>query len=325
MIAPRVRGKTIVIAGATSGIGLATARLAARHGARLLLVARNADALARTAAELGENARWIAADVADDQQVRAIEAEAEKRFGGFDAWIHAAGVGLFAPVLATRERDHRRIFDVNLWGTLHCTRMAIDHLREKGGAIVVVSSVLGDRAMPWQGALAAAEHARKAWCDSLRMELRHDRIPVEITVLQPGGIDTPFARRAAAPPGLRPAVPPRLYHPDVVARAALRCVGGTRRDLVLGDTGPVLLEKLAPSLGDRLLAALVSRKLARMRPEPPTTGALYAPLPHERATRGTPPRRVLRHSLRAALAIHEGPALLAAAAVVATFAFARRT
>jgi len=315
-------GQTLVITGATSGFGLSIARLAARRGARLLLVARSGPSLARVAATLGAEATWVAADVADPEQVRAIEARAVERFGGFGGWIHAAGVGLHAPVLRTAEADHRRLFEVNFWGTLHCVRLAANHLRHKGGAIVVVSSILGDRALPWQGALSAAEHARKAWCDALRMELRHDRIPVRITVLQPGGFDTPFSRRSATPKGRRATVPPPLYHPDVLARVALRCLRSPHRDLVLGDSSPVALEKFAPRLGDRLLAAVVGR---RLRTAEADDGALYVPHPPEGVVRARPRRPVLRHSLRAALALHRLPVLLAATSAAGAALLARRT
>ncbi len=316
----------LVVTGATSGIGLATARLAVHRGARVLLVSRDEDQLRNLAWSLdrrGTNVGWIRADVSARTEVQAIAARATQLFGGADGWIHCAGAGLYAPALATDLHDHRRLFDVNLWGTLHCVRTAVEQMREHGGSVVVISSVLADRAVPWQGATAASEHARKAWCDALRMELRHDRIPVRITVLQVGGIDTPFVRHAAASFGLRPALPTPLYHPSVVARAALHCVRAPRRDFVLGDVGLVAIEKIAPRLGDRLLERRATRKLGRTQPTAPDAGLLHEPLPREGLLRGTPHRRVFRHSLRAALGLHRSAVALAAVGLAGA-AFARQ-
>jgi len=190
----KLRDQTIVITGASSGIGLVTARSAARHGARVVLNARNEEALKQIVAEmrsLGGLASYVVGDVAILDDVKRIADEAVQTFGGFDTWVNNAGVSIYGRVLDQSLDDHRRLFETNYWGMVHGSMVACNYLRERGGALINVGSVLSDRAIPVQGTYSASKHAMKGYTDALRMELEKEGIPISVTLVKPSAIDIP--------------------------------------------------------------------------------------------------------------------------------------
>ncbi|WP_135465694.1 SDR family oxidoreductase [Crenalkalicoccus roseus] len=277
--------QVIVITGASSGIGLATARLAAARGARLVLVSRNGEALREIVEELrgrGGEAIHVVADVADRTALEAAARRADEAFGGLDSWVNNAGVSIYGTLEQTPVEDHRRLFETNYWGVVNGSLIAVRELRRRGGgAIVNVGSVLSDRAMILQGAYSASKHAVRAFTDALRMELERDGAPVSVTLVKPSSIETPFqehARNLLGSQGVR--VPPPAYDPRLVARAILHACEHPRRELVVGFGGHAiaLAGQLAPRITDLVMEAIGQAAQTTDRaPSPARADNLRAP------------------------------------------------
>jgi NAD(P)-dependent dehydrogenase (short-subunit alcohol dehydrogenase family) len=233
----KLDSQVVVITGATSGIGLATARLAMQRGARLVLTARNEDALARLQRELteaGGRVATVTADVADEADVRKVFDTALGAFGGFDTWVNNAAVAVYGRIEDVAMEDCRRLFETDFWGVVHGCRIALPHLKKQGGALINVGSVLSDRAFPLQGMYSAAKHAVKGFTDALRMELEVDRAPVSVTLIKPGSIDTPYTMHAKNYMQQEPNLPPPVSAPALVAEAILRAAEKPMRDVFVG-------------------------------------------------------------------------------------------
>lgn len=250
----------IVITGASSGIGLVTARMAAKRGARVVLNARNEEALRVLSDEInagGGQACHVAGDVGRFEAVQNIADEAIRRFGGFDTWVNNAGVSIYGPVLDQSLEDQRRLFETNYWGVVHGSIVACAHLRERGGALINIGSVLSDVAIPIQGTYCATKHAVKGYTDALRMELEGEGAPISVTLIKPSSIDTPYLHHAKNLMAVEPQNPPPVYAPETVAEAILHCAENQERDLYVGGGGKMLAEAghHAPRLTDKLLEA----------------------------------------------------------------------
>jgi short-subunit dehydrogenase len=253
--------QVVVITGATSGIGLSTARAAAQRGASLVLAARNEQALKTICEDLthkGAKVAYVVADVGVEADVGRIADEAVARFGGFDTWVNNAGVSIFGMTTDTPLEDQRRLFDTNYWGVVYGSLAAVAHFRsrEGGGALINVGSVLGDMALPQRGAYCASKHAVKGFTNALRMELMEQRAPVSLTLIKPSAVDTPFKDHARNLTGAPVRSPPPVYATPLVAQAILYAAEHRVRELTVGSGGLLLtvMGLLAPLATEPLLA-----------------------------------------------------------------------
>lgn len=257
-----VSEQVIVITGASSGIGLATAKLAARRGAKVVLNARTREALAQAVDEIkyaGGDAVFVEADVSEAEDFDKIAAVAIDRFGRIDTWVNNAGVGIWGMIDEVSEADMRQLFETNFWGVVHGSQTAAKYLRESGGAIVNVGSVTSDRAFPVQGIYSASKHAVKGFTDALRMELEHEGAPISVTLIKPASIGTPMAQHVKDLHSAEPKFPPPVYAPEEVARTILHAAEYPVRDAFIGSGARTMsiLAGLAPRLLDWVSATLL--------------------------------------------------------------------
>ena len=256
----KLADQVVVITGASSGIGLVAARLAARRGARLVLNARNGEALRAVADEInsrGGQAIHVAGDVGNIDDMQRLGDAAISKFGRVDTWVNNAGVSIYGPVLEQSLEDQQRLFQTNYWGVVNGSRVACKHMRDSGGALINVGSVLSDRAIPIQGTYCASKHAVKGYTDALRMELEEAGVPISVTLIKPSAIDTPYRQHAKNLLPVEPLNPPPVYAPETVAKAILHCAEHPQRDVFVGGGGAALAESghHAPGLTDKIMEA----------------------------------------------------------------------
>lgn len=271
--------QVIVVTGASSGIGLATARMAAERGAKVVLVARSGEVLAAEQARIesrGGQAIHVVADVGSRAALQEVADRAVATFGGFDTWVNAAGVTMYGTLAEVSEEDSERLMRTNFWGTVNGSLVALGHLRARGGSLVNVGSVASDVAFPLQGMYVASKHAVKGFTNALRMELLQEGVPVSISLIKPASIDTPIPQRARNYMDAEPTLPPPLYRPEEVAEAILHAAVHPRRDIYVGSAAAAIssFEALAPGLYDLIAPAISYFEGRKEKPRDPQ-GAIY--------------------------------------------------
>ena len=320
--------QVIVITGASSGIGLATAKLAARRGAQVVLVSRDEEDLARAVREIqerGASAVHFVADVADQAAMQRVARDVVVQFGRIDTWINNAGVTVYGLIEEVPTEDARRLFETNYWGVVNGSLAALPHLRSGGGALINLGSVLSDTGYPLQGHYTASKHAVKGLTDSLRLEVEKSGAPVCITLIQPAAIDTPYPEHAKNHLGFEAKHMPPVYAPEVVAKAILHCAERPERNVLVGGSGKVFStsEKFAPRLFDRMKEATSFHGQLTDRPAR-TEDTLFHPRPDDGRVRGGHPGHVMKTSAYTEARLHRGKALLGLAVLGAGLFVAKR-
>jgi short-subunit dehydrogenase len=318
----RIRNSVVVITGASSGIGRATALRFAAKGARLVLAARGAESLEEVAAECrkcGAKAIAVPTDVTDVGRVEELAARAVQEFGSLDVWVNNAAVGAFGLLTEIPPKDFQRVLDVNISGYVNGARAALPRLRAQGsGVLINVASIVSEIPVPYSAAYSISKAAVRALSVSLRSELAREGVAgVDVCSVLPATIDTPFYQNAANYTGRRPMAMPPVYTAERVAKAVVRLVDHPRREAVAGGLAGrllVLQHKVAPGAVEAATARQVdTRQLSRRQPAAVTSGNLHQPSQSIRkasVTGGWHGRR------RTAQRIVVGAAALAGSAVV---------
>jgi NAD(P)-dependent dehydrogenase (short-subunit alcohol dehydrogenase family) len=279
------RSEVVVVTGASSGVGRATAVRFARDGARIALLARGQEALAATAAEverLGGTALPLPTDVADPEAVEAAAAAAEADLGEIDVWINNAMTTVFAFFEDIEPEEFRRAIEVTFLGTVWGTRAALRRMVPRDrGTIVHVGSALAYRGIPLQSAYCASKHAQKGFFESVRTELLHNGSNVHVTMVQLPGLNTPQFEHCRSKLPRRPMPVPPIYQPEVAADAIYFAAHARRRQVYAGGSTvyTILGNRFAPWLLDRYLARSVVDAQQTDEPAEPRPGNLFEPGP----------------------------------------------
>jgi NAD(P)-dependent dehydrogenase (short-subunit alcohol dehydrogenase family) len=284
--------ENVLITGASSGIGRATALELAGRGARLVLVARAEEPLDDTADQAraagAEEVLVRPADVLDEDAVRAAVDDAVERFGRLDAVVHAAQVMAYGRIEDVPREIFETVVETAVHGTAVVARVVLPVFRRQGrGQLVVVNSLLGQVATPLMGSYIAAKWGQLGLVRVLQQETR-DVPGINISILQPGGVDTPIYHQAASWTGSTGRPPPPVYSAQRLGRRVAALLDRPRRQVQAGIFNPLITAafRLAPGAYDFLVGPLLQRLAIADDDVPPTTGNVLTPRPEGNATEG---------------------------------------
>jgi len=269
-----LREQVVVIAGGSYGLGRAIARAAAGRGAKVVLGARDREALDNAVREIeaaGSEGIAVETDVADRGQVRALVDRAIERFGRIDTYVANAMVTVYAEAHRLEEKELRRVIDVNFFGGVYGYWSSLPHLRDSRGTYLQVASALSYRGIPLQAAYCSSKAALRTFFESARVEQRKERSGVDICVVLPAAINTPQFDRARQKMGLQPQPVPPIYQPEPFAEAVVRCCERPARELPIGWGAQKLCwgQKLSPRVGDLVLLRNGWKAQHTSEPKPP--------------------------------------------------------
>lgn len=251
--------KTVVVTGASAGVGRAAVRLFAKRGANVALIARGHDGLegARREVEaLGRRALVLPTDVADAAAVESAAQRAETELGPIDVWVNVAMVSVFSPFLEMTPEEFKRVTEVTYLGFVYGTMSALRRMNARNrGTIVQVGSALAYRSIPLQSAYCGAKHGIVGFTDSIRCELVHTKSPIHITVVQMPALNTPQFSWVKSRLPRKPQPVPPIFEPEVAAEAIVYAATHRRRELWVGTPTVEAIQgqKVIPGLLDKYL------------------------------------------------------------------------
>jgi short-subunit dehydrogenase len=278
----QIEDLVVVVTGASSGIGRATARALADRGAKVVLAARRQPQLEECAEEcgrLGCESLVVPTDVTDEDAVERLAQKAVSRFGGIDVWINDAGVGMYSHIEDAPTAAHRRVLETNVFGTLYGSRAAVKRFRKQGrGHLINVASVVATAGFPYNAAYVASKYAIRGLTESLRVELRGSGI--EVSTIFPAAIDTPFFQHAANYMGRGVKPPSPVYAPEKVAEAIVGCIERPRAEVFVGGSARMIdaaRALLGPTGYDPLSKGMTEEEHFQEETQRPTAGSLFKP------------------------------------------------
>ena len=269
-----IKNQVVVLMGASSGIGRQAALDFASRGAKVFACARDLAGLESLAYEVrqsGGDISIMAADTSVYEQVREVAEAAVRQYGRIDTWVQLAGVNLYATFEQTTPEEWERVIAVNLTGQAFGAMVALPHLRSAGGgALIHVTSVEARRSLPYQSAYAASKHGVSGMLEALRLELKHDGLPVSVTEIIPGSINTPLFDKARTKLGVKPVGPSPIYQPKLVSDAILHAAEHSIREFVVGGSAKMMkfTQELSPGLADRVLLKVGFESQKTEQPKP---------------------------------------------------------
>jgi short-subunit dehydrogenase len=210
----------------------------------------------------------VVADVGKEKDVRNIAAQALKRFDRFDTWINNAGVSIYGRIEQIPVEDQRKLFETNFWGVVYGSIVAVEHLKQHGGALINLGSEVSDVAIPLQGIYSASKHAVKGFTDSLRLELEQEKAPVSVTLIKPASVDTMVVAHAKNFMEVEPKLSGPIYAPELVADAILIASQYPKRDIFVGGAAKFFSSAAhyAPRMMDKFLQSFMFKRQLTARP-----------------------------------------------------------
>jgi short-subunit dehydrogenase len=308
----KIKDQVIVITGASSGIGLATALMAAKRGAKVVLASRNIDDLNHVVADIqrdGGQAIAVATDVSKFEEMYNLRDRALSEFGRIDTWVNNAAASTWGLVFETPLDQLRQQFETNFWGVHYGCMVAIEAMRDKGGLIINLGSEVSERAAILQTMYSSTKHAIKGYTEGLRTELEKEGLPIRVSLIRPAAIDTPFAQHAGnfLKEGA-PSLPAPVYHPDVAAEAILGAAETGKRDVYAGGAAKMVsvLNHIAPRLVDYVMESFgyASSTEGQTEPHDVVNEALLNAPEREGEIRGGHKGHVARTSLWTTASLH---------------------
>jgi short-subunit dehydrogenase len=280
-----VNGRVVVITGASSGIGRATALRFAQAGDTLVLAARRKKLLndvVDECEELGATALSVDTDVSDDGSVERLASTAIKRFGRIDVWINDAGVGAVGKFDEIPAEEHRRLIDINLNGTINGSHVALRQFRNQDSGILInLSSVLGKVTQPFMSSYCASKHGVRALSASIRQELWLDgKEDIHVCTVFPQSIDTPFFQNEANYSGYKVKPAPPIETPEKAAEVIFQLADEPQDEVHVGKMGKFMAtqQRLSRRLTEKQMAKMTEKKhFDRSKPQKATSGTLWKP------------------------------------------------
>ncbi len=317
--------ETVVITGASAGVGRATAHAFAARGAQIGLIARGTQGLQAVAAEVekrGGKALALPLDVADPDAIEAAAGNVENQFGPIDIWVNCAMATIFAPFHRISPEEYRRATEVTYLGFVYGTMAALKRMRPRNrGTIVQVGSALSYRAIPLQSAYCGAKFAIRGFTDSLRTELLHDGVGVHLVMVQMPALNTPQFDWARNKMSRRPQPVPPIFQPEIAADAIVYAAHSRRREVWVGGSSVqvIMANKLAPGLLDRYLAKKgYTGQLTDEPADPGQPDNLFEPVSGDAETHGRFDSRAANYSFQLWATEHRG-VLVAGTLAIAAF------